>query len=178
MLSGWFGGVAFSSIRRGNAEEWVGWALFGLALEGMNPEQRRELGGLMDRAERHWGVGPLQSGYNKSLAGKCMRLSVEPVGGLPRPLFMYCLVWAARAVAERKMRGMGFTLRSIRCPADEYSPASRMHYWHRPRQQRSSALDEVYVPPPPVLLLHGFGAPASLAVLGVLNVTVIDVLRN
>ena len=52
--------------------------LFGLPLEEMSPAERAELSTLMDRAERHWGVGPLQPGFNKTLAtGKhaCMRLS-------------------------------------------------------------------------------------------------------
>ena len=67
--------------------------LFGLPLEEMSPTERAELGTLMDRAERHWGVGPLQPGFNKTLAtGKhaCMRLSKKCLRYSGQCVIMHC----------------------------------------------------------------------------------------
>jgi hypothetical protein len=92
LVSGWFQGAPFACIFRGNAEEWVAWCLFGKFHEDLSRADSLELSALVDRAERHWELGAFPAGYNEDLRGRCMRLSLDPVGGSPRLLLIYMLV--------------------------------------------------------------------------------------
>ena len=157
-LSGWFQGapVGFGQMHaqvwRGNAEEWVAWCLFGKHLEDLSAEEGPELQELLAHAERRWQLGPFPPGYNESLRGQEMRLSLEPVRGWPRPLLLYLAVAAVNAGTARvSRRQRGF----VRKKAASADGKSVLHFWYRPAHDEGLSQ-------PPVVLLHGIGPGASI----------------
>ena len=163
-LSGWFQGAPCmrgllgTQIWRGNAEEWLAWCLFGKKQESLSTAEALELADLMRRAEQ-WGLGPFPSGYNERLRGRAMRLTLEAVGGWPRPLFLYALVAVAHSVAAALLRHRhGFERRSVYVDIPgEGEGTGYLHYWYR------CAAPEAYsMQLPAMVLLHGIGPGASL----------------
>jgi hypothetical protein len=66
-----------------------------------------------------------------------MRLSLEPVGGWPRPLLMYLMLTMATTVAALQLRRKhGFVRRSMAVPGE----ATTLNYWYRPAPNSSSNL--------------------------------------
>jgi hypothetical protein len=129
-------------------------------------EERGELGLLVERAEIVWGLGPLRPGYNEQLRGRCMRTTLDPLGGRCRPLFLYLGAQLAWGCAARMLRRQGFT--QLRVPAPAMAPheaEGELRLWHRPAggQQGGGSAPP---PPPPVVFCHGVGGPAALSVLG------------
>ena len=161
-LSGWFQGAPCMrgllgmQIWHGNAEEWLAWCLFGKKQEILSPAEAVELADLMSRAER-WGLGPFPPGYNERLRGRAMRLTLEAVGGWPRPLLFYVFVAVAHNTAGALLRHRhGFQRRSVRVDVPGEG-TGYLHYWYR------RAAPEAYsMQLPAMVLLHGIGPSASL----------------
>ena len=86
MATGWFFNSEPSLIRRENMKEWLLWALFGCNLDGLREEWFDEIEGYLKRLEAYMGRN-FEDGW--SATAKCMRLTLDPVVMLHRPLLWY-----------------------------------------------------------------------------------------
>lgn len=88
MATGWFFNSKSYLIKRENAKEWLLWALFGCNLDDMREEWADEIEGYLRRLEAYMG-SKFEDGWNA--AAKCMRLTLDPVVMLHRPLIWYAV---------------------------------------------------------------------------------------
>lgn len=86
MATGWFFNSEASLIKRDNIKEWLLWALFGCNLDGLREEWIDEIEGYIRRLEAYMG-NKFDDGW--SATAKCMRLTLDPVIMLHRPLLWY-----------------------------------------------------------------------------------------
>lgn len=124
-------------VRRGNILHFLAWALFYRFPAQLSSEEVRELDEHIDRlqrAARH--VFPL--GFNADV--RCIRLSLDPLKAMHRPLFLYGLVAVANSAARVVLQWRGFQRKQV----------GGFRYWHwAPGAQAE--------PKFPLVFMHGLG---------------------
>ena len=155
-LSKWFGEAPLSEIRRENVKEFLCWAFLDKAVWG--PAEEEELEGYCDKVEEMLGR-KLEPG--RGIAAP-LRLTIDPVNMLHRPLLWYLIVSAVDLVTYLYMNLYGFSFHRIRLSrfltvfpfrmntltARKISPSDTISYWHLPHTSKSRR---------PILFIHGIG---------------------
>ncbi len=124
----WFHGAEFSAICRTQVEQWMSWSLYGQPLEEVQRERRKSVsqGVRIDRLPLKENIGrdkletvehsvdlwearagtTLRRGSNPDV--DVIRLTLDPVRVLARPLSLYVLVWCAQQFYSYKLAQRGF----------------------------------------------------------------------
>ncbi|KAH9917611.1 Alpha/Beta hydrolase protein [Fomitopsis serialis] len=156
MATGWFFGGDASLIKRENMREWLLWALFGCNRDSARPEWDDEIEGYLAMLENYMGK-PLEGGWSE--VARCMRLTLDPVVMLHRPLVWYAIVGLVDTVTCVRLALAGFTHRDTRNPFSSFpfrlwslfsqrTPEPSLAYWYRPHRSKTKL---------PVVFLHGIG---------------------
>ncbi|CAD6980582.1 unnamed protein product [Tilletia controversa] len=143
-FSNWFFCSSIEDVQRGNVFEWLAWALLESKVEEIehNVAEVEMLNDCLDAFETRlrW---KFPAGKNEDL--KCVRLSIDPVNLLSRPIGFYLLVNAYTFVVEqyiRRLRGV----KKVRYGKTDFLVV--------PPKPRSSSDDPDSFP---ILFLHGLG---------------------
>ncbi|KZT00054.1 uncharacterized protein LAESUDRAFT_739760 [Laetiporus sulphureus 93-53] len=156
MASGWFFDCPIDSIKRENIKEWILWALFGTRHDGYKEEWAEEIDSYIQMLEQHTG-NKLDHGWGHSV--KCMRLTLDPVVSLHRPLCWYAIVGLVDTITSAQLALGGFKHYDNQNPLGCFpprwfslfsrrSPDANLAYWYRPHRSKTKR---------PVLFLHGIG---------------------
>ncbi|KAH9848920.1 Alpha/Beta hydrolase protein [Lenzites betulinus] len=156
MASGWFFSAPSDGIKRENVIEWLLWALFGSHRDGIQEEWVEELQGYVRKMEVLLGR-ELEQGWDETV--RCMRVSLDPVVTVHRPLVWYIIVGLVDTITAIIMKHRGFqhftSKRYATCfpprvftAFSSKAPHPDLVYWLRPH--RSTTKD-------PILFLHGIG---------------------
>ncbi|KAH9931897.1 uncharacterized protein B0H18DRAFT_988515, partial [Fomitopsis serialis] len=156
MASGWFFGGDVSLIKRENMREWLLWALFGCNRGSARPEWDDEIEGYLAILDNYVGK-PLEDGWSE--AARCMRLTLDPVVMLHRPLVWYMIVGLLDTVTCVRLALAGFKHRDAGNPFSSFpfrlsslfsqrTPEPSLAYWYRPHRSKTKQ---------PVVFLHGIG---------------------
>eukprot|EP00743_Colponemidia_sp_Colp-15_P010786 GILK01011928.1.p1 GENE.GILK01011928.1~~GILK01011928.1.p1 ORF type:complete len:508 (-),score=75.85 GILK01011928.1:313-1836(-) len=137
MLSEWFYGAPIETIYRDNVFEWFAWVLYGKHAEQMHGAEAAELLSLINEVEERIGL-VFKAG--KNMAIKCMRLNLDPVTALHRPLVYYVASLSLHYVSNVCLRLMGF----------ERHRKGSFKYWLR----KVDSMTDLR----PVVFAHGIGA--------------------
>mmetsp|Transcript_31685 Transcript_31685/g.71248 ORF Transcript_31685/g.71248 Transcript_31685/m.71248 type:complete len:504 (+) Transcript_31685:301-1812(+) len=141
-LSGWFLGADLVQVKRGNAEEFLGWAMYNATRKELSqsPERRAAVGRVLGEIRRRFGV-EFEAGLNPEV--KCSNFTLQPssvhVGH--RPLLFYACVAVAKYSASMCLFQAGFV--PYKC--------GPMSYWYRPCCGRPAGSPE----PLPMVFFHG-----------------------
>ncbi|KAG8213576.1 hypothetical protein J3R82DRAFT_10243 [Butyriboletus roseoflavus] len=152
--SGWF--FQSRAFQKKNVLEWLLWALFSTSMNANWEEWEDEIGEYVATVEKVLGQA-LPDGYNKDTP--CMRLTLDPVPMLHRPLLWYLIVGVIDFMTSlglyvhgfRHYSDKGFLQSFPLRPLTLFSRSSNVEglsYWYRPHR----SLEEN-----PVLFLHGIG---------------------
>ncbi|ORY78231.1 hypothetical protein BCR37DRAFT_350456 [Protomyces lactucae-debilis] len=139
-FTGWFFKRPFERIPRGNVADWLAWSAFNKHARQLSEEQKQVVESLLVYLEERARC-PLTPGYSKKV--KSIRLTLDPIPFVPRPLLFYLVVGMLNLHARYKLSRLGFTL--IKRPVQDY----RFEYFHRPGSKDSTQT--------PLLFLHGLG---------------------
>lgn len=153
---GWFLGSSPEHIRRDNFVEWLLWALFSSRRDEFDEEWTEELEGYVQSLERLLGRR-LEEGSNDEV--RCMKVSMDAVISLHRPLVWYLIVGAVDFFTTVYLATHGFRHYAARrwyiyFPIRLHSifatqsPDPNLPYWYRPHTSKTKR---------PVLFLHGIG---------------------
>ncbi|EIW51855.1 uncharacterized protein TRAVEDRAFT_24907 [Trametes versicolor FP-101664 SS1] len=156
MASGWFFSSVPDDIKRENMIEWLLWALFGTHREGLQDEWAEEIQGYLQKMESLLGR-KIEEGWDQTV--RCMKVSLDPVDAIHRPLVWYFIVATVDTITAVQMRRAGFRhYTSGHCTScfppraftafSNKAPHPDLVYWLRPH--RSTTKD-------PILFLHGIG---------------------
>ncbi|KZS99366.1 uncharacterized protein LAESUDRAFT_668070, partial [Laetiporus sulphureus 93-53] len=140
--------------RRENIKEWILWALFGTHHDGYKEECAEEVEFHIQMLEKHTG-SKLDHGWSHSV--KCMRLALDPVVSLHRPLCWYVIVGIVDTITSAQLALGGFRHYDNKNPLGCFpprwsslfsrrSPDANIAYWYRPHRSKTKH---------PVLFLHG-----------------------
>ncbi|KAL8698113.1 MAG: hypothetical protein Q9201_006751 [Fulgogasparrea decipioides] len=152
----WFKGAPASEICRDNVKQFFCWSFLNKGNYGLLEDS--ELEEYVDELETRLGR-QLPPGEGSATS---VRLTLDSVRMLPRPLVWYMIVFAIDALTHVYMRYHSFhfyrlTLkrfltvfppRPLTLFTTQTSPAKTLSYWHRPHTSRSQL---------PVLFIHGIG---------------------
>ncbi|KAJ3846575.1 hypothetical protein EV368DRAFT_88799 [Lentinula lateritia] len=150
---GWF---TSPELKRQNVVEWILWALFSATPETADEEWDEEIDGYVRKVEELLGMKLEQGRIDTTRA---LRLSVDPVKMVHRPLVWYTIVAVVDLITSTKLHLMGF--RHYSNPSRIFpprlfhifttpSPSATTHfsYWYRPH--KSLTRD-------PIVFIHGIG---------------------
>ncbi|KAG0707821.1 Alpha/Beta hydrolase protein [Suillus ampliporus] len=152
-LSGWFFSAEF---KRDNVIDWLLWALFSATRDTCLVEWEEELEEYLSMVEDIIGR-KLAPGYNAR--ARCMRLTIDSVSMLHRPLVWYLVVGLVDVISSFRLWHQGFhhyddgawmasfPMRPC-CVISRRSPVVNLPYWYRPHRSSTKL---------PVLFLHGIG---------------------
>ena len=143
-VSGWFRSAPFEAIGTGNAHEWAAWSLTGRPVHELTSEEHKEA----TAAVEAFGLAPfMREGYNHELKGRAIRINLDTMGAMHRPIASYVVTsFFAVAALHFSLRRLGFSRRR----------AGALLYWHRP-SARSAAAASAGPTRRPIVLLHGIG---------------------
>ena len=85
-VRGWFFNSSIDHIRRGNIVSWLAWALFYKFPSWLTEDERNELDLYVKRMEQKRGE-QFKPGFDTDI--KCMRLTLDPLEAIHRPLALY-----------------------------------------------------------------------------------------
>ncbi|KAI0351556.1 alpha/beta-hydrolase [Trametes cingulata] len=156
LASGWFFSAPPDGIKRDNLVEWLVWAIFGTHREHIRDEWVDELQGYVDKMESLLGR-KIEEGWDHTV--RCMKVTLDPVDMVHRPLLWYFIVAAVDTITALQMKNKGFHhFTSSHCAScfpprtftafSNKAPHPDLVYWLRPH--RSATKD-------PILFLHGIG---------------------
>ncbi|RDX49812.1 alpha/beta-hydrolase [Lentinus brumalis] len=156
MATGWFFSARPDGIKRENMVEWILWAIFGTHREGLKEEWMDEIEDYMRKIEELLGR-KVEEGWDQTV--RCMKVSLDPVDTVHRPLFWYFLVAVVDTITAIDMMRAGFRHYTsgnwttcfpprIYTAFSNKAPHPELVYWLRPH--RSPHKD-------PILFLHGIG---------------------
>ncbi|OBZ69286.1 hypothetical protein A0H81_10886 [Grifola frondosa] len=156
LATGWFFSPPADGIKRENMVEWLLWALFGVHLDGLREEWVEELEGYIQMIEKLLGR-EMENGWDKEIS--CMKVSLDPVVMLHRPLIWYSIVAFIDTVTGLQLMWHGFKHFTASgwnfCfPPRLFTFFSRsshhpdLVYWYRPHRSTTKH---------PILFLHGIG---------------------
>ncbi|KAF8124976.1 hypothetical protein EV363DRAFT_695178 [Boletus edulis] len=152
--SGWF--FHSRNLHRKNVLEWLLWALFSTSMNAHWEEWEDEIVGYLTTVENVLGQ-ELPDGYNKDTP--CMRLTLDPVPMLHRPLLWYLIIGIIDFVTCLRLYSLGFRHYSDKRMFQSFPPRpltlfSRpssidgVSYWYLPHRSLTKS---------PILFLHGIG---------------------
>ena len=169
-LSKWFLGARSYEIRRDNVHDFFRWALLneGDAAPNAKPLSDEQLARKLDEdAELDEYVDGTQTLLGRPLdpgrgSAKSLRLTVDDINMLHRPLFWYLLVFVVDTFTSVRLRYNGFfhhrtsfrSSLSVFPPriapllTRQTSPADDLPYWYRPHTSKTRL---------PILFVHGIG---------------------
>lgn len=176
-LSKWFFGADFKSIYRDNLKEFLSWAFFVEDYEATlkrlsktDPEKRRqyisELNLMIFYIEKKFKIH-FSPGRNTNI--ECMRLNLDPISPIHKPLIYYLVIWMLNSVAASYYRNF-LGMKRFRSIAESQSLIK--FYNTQLERRRELAItkshDRVKIPywyrPPkngnkenPLLFVHGIG---------------------
>jgi hypothetical protein len=132
-VRGWFFGAPIESIRRGNLEEWVAWAFHNTLPTLLSEREYKSMQQMVDQCSE-WAQIPLPYG-EKNPDVKCMRLTLDPVPSLHRPLVFYGVVAGNRPTIHSLythyvLRGGGRGPADCSVGADEVIRLQELQLWH------------------------------------------------
>jgi len=156
-LSLWFCGASTRNIKRDNVKEFFAWALLNTSYWGEEDEEELEeyTNGMEQLLDRR-----LEPGRNPNV--KPIKLTLDPVPMLHRPLTWYCIVALVDNVNFLYLWFHGFQfhrlpllgffnnfpLRTLSLATRHVSPSGHFSYWYRPHTSRTRL---------PLLFIHGIG---------------------
>ncbi|KAI9752043.1 MAG: hypothetical protein M4579_005771 [Chaenotheca gracillima] len=155
-LSKWFLGAPMEEIKKENVKEFYRWAF--LNTDAVYPADEEELDGYAEGFEKLLGR-KLAPGRGNA---RCLRLSLEEVTMVHRPLAWYLIVFGVDNHTHLSMWWRGFQyyrtkltlfptifpLRPQTVLTPHRSPAPSLPYWYRPHRSQTKL---------PILFLHGIG---------------------
>jgi len=157
-LSAWFFNVSFSSILKGNVQEFLAWAMYSKNPDELFRQELAEIGQFLSYVDKKHGI-TFKPGYDESV--KCARLSCEPVDPLYRPLALYVKGFVFFALTHVILRFVcGFTRVRAR---------NGVAFWVRRPASTSTLTESPPSPPAPVLFFHGIAPGGFFAYLPFLN---------
>uniref|UniRef100_A0A0G4HL36 AB hydrolase-1 domain-containing protein n=1 Tax=Chromera velia CCMP2878 TaxID=1169474 RepID=A0A0G4HL36_9ALVE len=136
-ISGWFFGAPAEKVWRGNIAQFLAWSLWYRFPAALDEEEREELEGYIRELEEIQG-SQFKEGFNHEV--KAIRLSLDQLNALHRPLFVYAIVKGMDWAASHVLRLAGYELRCI----------GGFNYWYRSAAPGSP-------PRYPVVFVHGLG---------------------
>ncbi|KAI0341006.1 alpha/beta-hydrolase [Trametopsis cervina] len=156
LATGWFHFAAADAIRRENVLEWLLWALFSSPKDALLEDWEEELEGYVKIVERLLGR-TLDEGLNEKIS--CMKVTMDPVVSLHRPLLWYSIVWIVDLYTAIYLFSYGFEHKTmwnwysyfpprLLSAFSQRSPDPRLSYWYRPHRSTTKY---------PLLFLHGVG---------------------
>ncbi|KAI0083186.1 hypothetical protein BDY19DRAFT_998779 [Irpex rosettiformis] len=154
--TGWFLFAPSHTICRDNVVEWLLWALYSSPCDALVQDWEEELEGYVNTIEQLLGR-KLEEGINKDI--KCMKITLDPVISLHRPLLWYFIVAIVDSCTATFLWSEGFTHYTqsrwyhyfpprLRSSFSKPSPHSSISYWYRPHRSKTKH---------PILFLHGIG---------------------
>ncbi len=146
-LHGWFLGKVddVTTLRRGNVEQWFAWAVFYKFPSQLTDAERIELQHLVDRFEAKTKI-TFAPGFDPSQVS--MRLSLDPMSAIHRPLMVYCAVALFNSCSKIMLTFLlKFTRRRI----------GGFHYWYKPHKPTCNANGNMNRRKLPLVFVHGLG---------------------
>ncbi|TFY73401.1 hypothetical protein EWM64_g10612, partial [Hericium alpestre] len=146
-----------SRVRRDNAVAWLLWALFATDINEAAEEWEEELENYLGIMTKFLGY-PLDKGHNPDL--QCMRLTLDPVIIIHRPLVWYMIVGLVDTITTISLYFTGFRHfdtpkwfrvfppRPLLVLFSNKSADSKIPYWYRPHRSTTKH---------PILFIHGIG---------------------
>lgn len=154
---GWFSQSSLSRIQQGNVIEWLLWALFSTDAGHNLGEWEEELNSYISVFATIVGY-PLDTGSNGEL--KTMRLTLDPVVMIHRPLIWYMIVALVDTITSVSLYCRGFNHFNTQTWLHVFPPRPLLSlisntstkpdipYWYRPHRSSSKL---------PILFIHGIG---------------------
>ena len=143
-LSGWCFDAPFSDIKRDNIAEFLSWCMFNLPPSAVSRTQGLEISDVISYLKERHGV-EFSAGHNEEV--RCVKLSLEPVEYLPRPLLCYVGVFFLEKLMQYTFCMMGFSMKTTK---------TGLSYWFRPSSTASPSSSD------PLLFFHGIAPGGPL----------------
>lgn len=106
-LTRWCGSETIQELRKGNVAQFLAWALFSKRVEDLLPRDYVLLHRMVDMVDRRFELG-LDEGLNPE--ARTLRMTLEPLQVIHRPLFMYIFTTVMpRVFGNACLRLQGFT---------------------------------------------------------------------
>ncbi|KAI9009721.1 Alpha/Beta hydrolase protein [Gaertneriomyces semiglobifer] len=149
-LEGWFFGRKVEDTPRPNAEMWAAWAFYDAALDELTPDELAECKSYITFVESRMGAKYKDSPFDPAIS--CIRLTIDQMQVLHRPLVYYAGTGLIHLVGLACLRILGFRQASTIVPSGDPKKAGthRQGYFYRP----GTSHPENTVP---VVLIHGIG---------------------
>jgi len=133
-ISEWFNGAPFSEIKMENLLEWAAASLFNKELPECDAKEREELVGIIRFIEGVTGIRA-KPGHNPNV--RSLRLTIDPLRVVHRPLIMYATIGVATHVVGRLLlTRLGFRLKTI---PSTVPGKPDFTYWYRPGRPKAIA---------------------------------------
>ncbi|TPX58455.1 hypothetical protein PhCBS80983_g03142 [Powellomyces hirtus] len=146
VISGWFLGAEFTTIRRQNMRAWVAWAFTDQDVNLLDEDHSSQTDALLALLESlmNWTFPP---GHNENI--KCIRLTLDPVQAAHRPLIYYLVCKCVNAASHVGLRILGYKQRTLD-PMDVAGSGTLTYLYRAPTQPTPpNAL--------PIVFIHGIG---------------------
>ncbi|EKM52202.1 uncharacterized protein PHACADRAFT_148672 [Phanerochaete carnosa HHB-10118-sp] len=156
LATGWFYFPPLRAIRRENVIEWILWAFFSSTRDQLVEEWWAEIEDYIRALETLLGRN-IEPGRNEEI--KCMKVSLDPVYALHRPMIWYSIVFIVDIYTSLYLAHHDFkhyTLHRWFCyfPTRIFnalwsrSPHPELCYWYRPHRSKTKK---------PIIFFHGIG---------------------
>lgn len=161
----WFHGASISSLCRDDVKQWISWSLYGLPLEDVVKERRASVSQGIDIStlpqDENLGRDKLETVETTAnlwearaatklpegkSGNKVIRLTLDRVRVLSRPLALYGLIWVAQQVYRFALRKWGF---------EERVYGGMKYYIRIPKGWKADRASEEKLRP--LVFLHGLG---------------------
>lgn len=138
-LEGWFLGAPLDRVRKGNAEQFLAWAMFNSPRESLTVQHTAAIAQVLRELKKRYDI-EFPPGFDESI--KCIKFTLEDAGRhiVHRPLAFYVSIAVAKLVASCLLIQAGFM---------PYT-SEGIHYWYRPSARPRGALE-----PLPLVFFHG-----------------------
>ncbi|THH33144.1 hypothetical protein EUX98_g1045 [Antrodiella citrinella] len=156
LAAGWFHPSSPTDVKKENMIEWLLWALFSCNPEDSEEEWEQELHEYVHKLEELMDL-KLEPGLNERV--RSMRITLDPVIMVHRPLVWYTIVWIVDGYTSVYMYRHGFAHYSRHAWFAHFPPRlfprpskttsePRISYWYRPHKSTTKR---------PIVFLHGIG---------------------
>ena len=141
-FTGWFFKVPFEKIKRGNVLSWLAWSAYNRQLHELREPQLQVCYTLLhifeDRCQRQF-----PPGQDRKI--KCLRMTLDPIPFVPRPLLFYIAVYVFNAFMRLELLEMDYTKTSL--DVNNFT----FEFYHKPGVRYEDEDDS------PLLFIHGLG---------------------
>ncbi|RKO93543.1 hypothetical protein BDK51DRAFT_4712, partial [Blyttiomyces helicus] len=115
--SNWFLGADFDKIRRSDVRVWLSWALFDDHVETLTRAESAEIEELLpiieDSLQHRFPNEEQDEGRDVQSAVQCMRLTLDPMRAVQRPLVYYMAIAGVDVAANAALRSHGYRRRDL-----------------------------------------------------------------